>query len=102
MADSQDRLKYLKEAFMEPVNFWGMAGFAVAAAYVCRTLSPLAAALARRNALPRDRAREHALSPLVDRVKSKRLLKLRDKQREAHDQVASIRASAKPSSTCAG
>src|SRR5437763_120103 len=27
-------LKYLKEAFKEPINFWGMAGFAVAAAYV--------------------------------------------------------------------
>src|SRR6266496_2575290 len=26
--------RYLKEAFKEPINFWGMAGFAVAAAYV--------------------------------------------------------------------
>ena len=26
--------RYLKEAFKEPINFWGMAGFAVAAAYM--------------------------------------------------------------------
>src|SRR5437764_6043175 len=26
-------LQYLKEAVKEPVNFWGLAGFAVAAAY---------------------------------------------------------------------
>ena len=37
-------LKYLKEAFKEPVNFWGMAGFAVAAAYV-QDVTPLIAAL---------------------------------------------------------
>ena len=33
-------LKYLKEAFKEPINFWGMAGFAVAAAYV-QDVTPL-------------------------------------------------------------
>ena len=38
-------LKYLKEAFKEPINFWGMAGFAVAAAYV-QDITPLVAALA--------------------------------------------------------
>ncbi len=38
-------VKYLKEAFKEPLNFWGMAGFAVAAAYV-QDVTPLAAALA--------------------------------------------------------
>ena len=38
-------LRYLKEAFKEPINFWGMAGFAVAAAYV-QDLTPLVAALA--------------------------------------------------------
>src|ERR1044072_9642626 len=26
-------LRYLKEAFKEPLNFWGMAGFAVASAF---------------------------------------------------------------------
>src|SRR3989304_1632944 len=38
-------VKYLKEAFKEPINFWGMAGFAVAAAYV-QDVTPLVAALA--------------------------------------------------------
>lgn len=36
--------KYLTEAIREPVNFWGMAGFAVAAAYT-QDIIPLAAAL---------------------------------------------------------
>ena len=38
-------LQYLKEAFKEPVNFWGIAGFAVAAAYT-GSIVPLGAALA--------------------------------------------------------
>ncbi|MBA3442068.1 MAG: hypothetical protein H0T92_19585 [Pyrinomonadaceae bacterium] len=37
-------VQYLKEALREPVNFWGMAGFAVAAAYT-QDVVPLAAAL---------------------------------------------------------
>lgn len=37
-------IQYLKEALREPVNFWGMAGFAVAAAYT-QDVIPLAAAL---------------------------------------------------------
>ena len=37
-------IQYLKEALREPVNFWGMAGFAVAAAYT-QDIIPLAAAL---------------------------------------------------------
>jgi hypothetical protein len=36
MAERKISLEYLKEAVMEPVNFWGMAGFAVAAAYTWR------------------------------------------------------------------
>jgi len=38
-------IQYLKEALKEPVNFWGMAGFAVAAAYT-QSIIPLGAALA--------------------------------------------------------
>ena len=38
-------LKYVKEAFKEPINFWGMAGFVVAAAYV-QDITPFVAALA--------------------------------------------------------
>ena len=41
-------LKYLREAFKEPINFWGMAGFAVAAAYV-QDVTPLVAALATKH-----------------------------------------------------
>ena len=36
--------KYTKEAFKEPVNFWGLAGFAVAAAYT-QSIIPLFVAL---------------------------------------------------------
>lgn len=36
--------KYVKEAIKEPVNFWGLAGFAVAAAYT-QSVIPLALAL---------------------------------------------------------
>ena len=37
--------RYLKQAFKEPINFWGMAGFAITAAYV-QDVTPLIAALA--------------------------------------------------------
>ena len=36
--------KYVKEAVKEPVNFWGLAGFAVAAAYT-QSVIPLLIAL---------------------------------------------------------
>jgi hypothetical protein len=36
--------KYVKEAAKEPVNFWGLAGFAVAAAYT-QSIIPLVVAL---------------------------------------------------------
>src|ERR687889_136773 len=44
MAEKKLSLEYLKEAVMEPANFWGMAGFAVAAAYTWSPI-PLAAVL---------------------------------------------------------
>ena len=75
-------LKYLKEAFKEPINFWGMAGFAVAAAYV-QDVTPLVAALATETiylaAVPATRM----YRTLVDRREKQRLLKLREQQREA-------------------
>src|SRR5207237_8750899 len=43
--ESKIDFRYLKEAFKEPLNFWGMAGFAIAAAYV-QDVTPLLAALA--------------------------------------------------------
>src|ERR1044072_6699578 len=74
-------LKYLKEAFKEPINFWGMAGFAVAAAYV-QDVTPVVAALA---AEPLSLATVPASSlyrRLVDRREKQRLLKVREQQRE--------------------
>lgn len=41
---SKFNTKYAKEAFKEPVNFWGLAGFAVAAAYT-QSIIPLLVAL---------------------------------------------------------
>ena len=32
--------RYVKEAFKEPINFWGMAGFAIGAAFFAHPASP--------------------------------------------------------------
>ena len=42
-------IEYVKEALKEPANFWGLAGFAVAAAYTASPI-PLAAALVAESA----------------------------------------------------
>ena len=75
-------LKYLKEAFKEPINFWGMAGFAVAAAYV-QDVTPLVAALATEGVYLVTVPATTAYRRLVDRREKQRLLKLREQQREA-------------------
>lgn len=75
-------LKYLKEAFKEPINFWGMAGFAVAAAYV-QDVTPLVAALATEAAYLATVPATTVYRRLVDRREKQRLLKLREQQREA-------------------
>src|SRR6266496_6859135 len=75
-------LKYLKEAFKEPINFWGMAGFAVAAAYV-QDVTPLVAALAAETLYLATVPASSLYRRLVDRREKQRLLKLRDQQREA-------------------
>ena len=75
-------LKYLKEAFKEPINFWGMAGFAVAAAYV-QDVTPLVAALATETLYLVSVPASTMYRRLVDRREKQRLLKLRDQQREA-------------------
>jgi hypothetical protein len=75
-------LKYLKEAFKEPINFWGMAGFAVAAAYV-QDVTPLVAALATETLYLATVPASSIYRKLVDRREKQRLLKLRDQQREA-------------------
>jgi hypothetical protein len=75
-------VKYLKEAFKEPINFWGMAGFAVAAAYV-QDITPLAAALVTETLYLATVPASTMYRRLVDRREKQRLLKLRDQQREA-------------------
>jgi len=75
-------LKYLKEAFKEPINFWGMAGFAVAAAYV-QDVTPLVAALAAEGLYLVTVPATTLYRSLVDRREKQRLLKLREQQREA-------------------
>lgn len=75
-------LRYLKEAFKEPINFWGMAGFAVAAAYV-QDVTPLVAALAAETLYLATVPASTVYRRLVDRREKQRLLKLREQQREA-------------------
>jgi hypothetical protein len=74
--------KYLKEAFKEPINFWGMAGFAVAAAYV-QDITPLIAALGAETLYLVTVPASTVYRRLVDRREKQRLLKLREQQREA-------------------
>ena len=75
-------LKYLREAFKEPINFWGMAGFAVAAAYV-QDVTPLVAALATETVYLATVPASAMYRRLVDRREKQRLQKLREQQREA-------------------
>jgi hypothetical protein len=75
-------LKYLKEAFKEPINFWGMAGFAVAAAYV-QDITPLVAALATETVYLATVPASNIYRRLVEKREKQRLLKLREQQREA-------------------
>jgi len=74
-------IKYLKEAFKEPINFWGMAGFAVATAYV-QDITPLVAALAAETLYLATVPASSVYRRLVDRREKQRLLKLREQQRE--------------------
>lgn len=75
-------LRYLKEAFKEPLNFWGMAGFAIAAAYV-QDVIPLVAALAGEAVYLATVPASSFYRRLVDRREKQRLQKLREQQREA-------------------
>jgi len=75
-------LKYFKEAFKEPLNFWGMAGFAAVAAFM-QDVTPLAAALGAETLYLVTVPASSIYRRLVDRREKQRLLKLRDQQREA-------------------
>ena len=74
--------KYLKEAFREPLNFWGMAGFAAVAAFA-QDVTILGAALAAETVYLVTVPASSFYRRLVDRREKQRLLKLRDQQREA-------------------
>ncbi len=74
--------KYLKEAFKEPLNFWGLASFAVIAAYA-QEVTPLVAALAAETVYLVTVPASSFYRRLVDRREKQRLMKLRDQQREA-------------------
>jgi hypothetical protein len=74
--------RYLKEAFKEPLNFWGLASFAVVAAYV-QDVTPLVAALAAETVYLATMPASSIYRRIIDRREKQRLLKLRDQQREA-------------------
>ena len=74
--------RYLKEAFKEPLNFWGMAGFAIAAAYV-QDVTPLLAALAAEAVYLAVVPATPFYRRLVERREKERARRLRDAQREA-------------------
>ena len=74
--------KYLKEAFKEPLNFWGLATFGIGAAYF-QDVTVLGAALAAETIYLVTVPASSIYRRLVDRREKARLLKLRDAQREA-------------------
>ena len=82
MADfSKLNLQYLKEALKEPVNFWGMAGFAVAAAYT-GSIIPLGAALAAEGLYLVTVPASSLYRRLVDKRRKDQMRRLRERQRE--------------------
>src|SRR5438128_6170222 len=74
--------KYLKEAFKEPLNFWGLATFGIGAAYF-QDVTVLGAALAAETVYLVTVPASSMYRRLVDRREKQRLMKLRDQQREA-------------------
>ena len=79
-------LKYLKEAFNEPLNFLGLIGFGVVGVYTFASAGdviPLAAGLAAETVYLVTVPASSIYRRLVDRREKQRLLKLRDQQREA-------------------
>jgi hypothetical protein len=74
-------LQYLREAVKEPVNFWGMAGFAVAAAYT-GSIIPLGAALITEGLYLATIPASSLYRRLVDNRHRKQLAEMRRKQRE--------------------
>src|SRR5215212_9793172 len=82
MADlSKINLQYLKEALKEPVNFLGMAGFAVAAAYT-GSIIPLGAALAAEGLYLVTVPASSLYRRLVDKRRKDQMRRMRERQRE--------------------
>jgi hypothetical protein len=82
MADySKINFQYLKEALKEPVNFWGMAGFAVAAAYT-GSIIPLGAALVAEGLYLVTVPASSLYRRLVDKRRKDQLRRMRERQRE--------------------
>jgi len=79
-------IKYLKEAFNEPLNFLGLLTFGVVGAYTlasAQDVIPLAAGLAAETVYLVTVPASSIYRRLVDRREKARLLKLRDQQRES-------------------
>ena len=74
--------RYLKEAFKEPINFWGLAGFAIVAAYF-QEVTPLMAGMAAEALYLAVVPASPFYRRLVERREKERGRKLRDAQREA-------------------
>src|SRR5258707_15639029 len=75
-------LRYLKEAFKEPINFWGLAVFAIVAGYF-QGVTPLMAGMATEALYLAVVPAAPFYRRLVERRQKKRARKLRDAQREA-------------------
>ncbi|MGH9928275.1 MAG: hypothetical protein ACREA9_03495 [Pyrinomonadaceae bacterium] len=79
-------LKYLREAFNEPLNFLGLVSFGIVGVYTFASAGdviPLAAGLAAETVYLVTVPASSIYRRLVDRREKLRLLKLRDQQREA-------------------
>jgi hypothetical protein len=79
-------LKYLKEAFNEPLNFLGLVTFGIVGVYAfasAHEVLPLAAGLVAESVYLVTVPASSIYRRLVDRREKQRLLKLRDQQREA-------------------
>jgi hypothetical protein len=75
-------LRYVKEAFKEPINFWGMAGFAIGAAFF-QDVTPLLLALGAETIYLSVVPVSPIYRRLVERREKARTLKLREAQRES-------------------
>jgi hypothetical protein len=79
-------IKYIKEAFNEPLNFLGLVSFGIVGVYTVASAGdviPLAAGLAAETVYLVTVPASSIYRRLVDRREKQRLLKLRDQQREA-------------------